>query len=215
VVEVGRPELRSVHLHLTFTSMIFRPFIRSHCQVICPSRPQALCIIHLQGHVNKLSGCLEFRSIRPCGRQTHDDDRETPSTCTSPYSLAPPPLRSKSPTRPSHCPSSRRSVPAFSVPVTFLASFSHSNMTGMSPSPSPSTLFSNESTITTGSSTAIIQCIFPSAAGSYIYHSQCVLDPSPNSQRLYMANRQRHPHTHTPSCLRLGPPTIATYPTFS
>jgi hypothetical protein len=37
VVDDGRPELRSVHLHLTFTTMIFHPLIRSHCKVICPS----------------------------------------------------------------------------------------------------------------------------------------------------------------------------------
>jgi hypothetical protein len=165
--------------------------------------------------VGKFSGCWEFRSIRPCGRQTHDNDCETASTCTSPYSLESPPPRNKCLARLSHCSSSRCSVPAFSVPVTFLASFSHSNGTGMSPSPSPSTSFSNVSTITTGSSTAIIQCILSSAAGSYIHHSQCVLDPSPNSQRLYMANRQRHPHTHTPSRPRLGPPTIAAYSAFS
>jgi hypothetical protein len=171
VVDDGRPELRSVHLHLTFTTMIFHPLIRSHCKVICPS---STSMIHLQGHVSRFSGCLNIRSIRPCGRQTHDNDRKTPSTCTSPYSLAPPPPDNKSLARLSHCPSSRRSVPAFSVPVTFLASFSHSHMSGMSASPSPSTSFLNVSTITTGSSTATIQCIFFSAAGSYIHHSQCV-----------------------------------------
>jgi hypothetical protein len=37
VVDDGRPELRSVHLHLMLTMMIFRPLIRSHCKVICPS----------------------------------------------------------------------------------------------------------------------------------------------------------------------------------
>jgi hypothetical protein len=165
--------------------------------------------------VSKVSRCLEFRSIRPCDRQTHDNDRETPSTCTSPYSLASPPPRNKSLARLSHCPSVRRSVPSFSVPVTLLASLSHSNMTGMSLSPCPSTAFSNVSMNTTGSLTAIIQCIFSSAEGSYIHHSQCILDPSSNSQRLYMANHQRHPHTHTPSRPRLRSPTIAAYPPFS
>jgi hypothetical protein len=103
------------------------------------------------------------------------------------YSLAPRPPRNKSLARISHCPSSRRLVPAFSVPVTFLASFSHSNMTGMSLSPSPSTSFSNVSTITGhhrqfNRHHTMYLLLRSSILRDIHHHSQCVLDPSPNSR---------------------------------